>query len=107
MSRRPPRSTLFPYTTLFRSQSARAGIRLRQVLHAIQKFWQGSVVGAKNNFVGIRQAKTNRVAVAQCYRFRCFLSVDKKSALLSAILQPERASIDAQRSALPRQSRTR
>src|SRR3712207_8519326 len=25
MIRRPPRSTLFPYTTLFRSQSARAG----------------------------------------------------------------------------------
>src|SRR3712207_7828523 len=31
MIRRPPRSTLFPYTTLFRSQSALAGrARLRQ-----------------------------------------------------------------------------
>src|SRR5258707_9917728 len=26
MIRRPPRSTLFPYTTLFRSQKARAGV---------------------------------------------------------------------------------
>src|ERR1017187_10766287 len=26
MIRRPPRSTLFPYTTLFRSQNARSGI---------------------------------------------------------------------------------
>src|SRR2546430_11137315 len=27
MIRRPPRSTLFPYTTLFRSRHARAGVR--------------------------------------------------------------------------------
>src|SRR5260370_10678785 len=30
MIRRPPRSTLFPYTTLFRSGGARAGKRARQ-----------------------------------------------------------------------------
>src|SRR5687768_18236995 len=30
MIRRPPRSTLFPYTTLFRSQDARDGIGLGQ-----------------------------------------------------------------------------
>src|SRR5438876_5897891 len=29
MIRRPPRSTLFPYTTLFRSQSSRSSIRAR------------------------------------------------------------------------------
>src|SRR3712207_7457811 len=28
MIRRPPRSTLFPYTTLFRSQQLRVGVRL-------------------------------------------------------------------------------
>src|SRR5258708_22397361 len=28
MIRRPPRSTLFPYTTLFRSQAAKRGIQL-------------------------------------------------------------------------------
>src|SRR5687768_18016433 len=31
MIRRPPRSTLFPYTTLFRSPRADAGIGLRRV----------------------------------------------------------------------------
>src|SRR5260370_32418367 len=29
MIRRPPRSTLFPYTTLFRSISARTGVKFR------------------------------------------------------------------------------
>src|SRR5947209_20186752 len=31
MIRRPPRSTLFPYTTLFRSQRARSELPLRQL----------------------------------------------------------------------------
>src|SRR3712207_7328384 len=30
MIRRPPRSTLFPYTTLFRSRRARPGVRRRR-----------------------------------------------------------------------------
>src|SRR3712207_7722837 len=34
MIRRPPRSTLFPYTTLFRSRRLRAGALLRQVPRA-------------------------------------------------------------------------
>src|SRR3712207_8962956 len=32
MIRRPPRSTLFPYTTLFRSRAARLPARIRRVL---------------------------------------------------------------------------
>src|SRR3712207_8504402 len=35
MIRRPPRSTLFPYTTLFRSLPARLGIRPGRVLAAV------------------------------------------------------------------------
>src|SRR5258707_8476365 len=31
MIRRPPRSTLFPYTTLFRSLNARGGLRLEEL----------------------------------------------------------------------------
>src|SRR5258705_4911410 len=46
MIRRPPRSTLFPYTTLFRSRSARADARddrgnaprLADVVFAVQPF---------------------------------------------------------------------
>src|SRR3712207_7073046 len=34
MIRRPPRSTLFPYTTLFRSQPARLGAAVDGVEHA-------------------------------------------------------------------------
>src|SRR5205085_4867384 len=32
MSRRPPRSTLFPYTTLFRSPAQRAGLRAEDLI---------------------------------------------------------------------------
>src|SRR3989442_15762486 len=36
MIRRPPRSTLFPYTTLFRSESAREALRVEDVdLHGL------------------------------------------------------------------------
>src|SRR3712207_6304549 len=34
MIRRPPRSTLFPYTTLFRSAAAEQSIRLAAAIHA-------------------------------------------------------------------------
>src|SRR3712207_6909843 len=35
MIRRPPRSTLFPYTTLFRSEPTREGIRVRYRIDGI------------------------------------------------------------------------
>src|SRR3989475_7785331 len=35
MIRRPPRSTLFPYTTLFRSPFRPCGFGLRQILHRL------------------------------------------------------------------------
>src|SRR2546425_9582644 len=37
MIRRPPRSTLFPYTTLFRSNKILAGFRLHQVPRTCQE----------------------------------------------------------------------
>src|SRR3712207_9534777 len=36
MIRRPPRSTLFPYTTLFRSQLSEAAARYEQIIAACQ-----------------------------------------------------------------------
>src|SRR3712207_6993245 len=40
MIRRPPRSTLFPYTTLFRSKSRYSPLRLTRVaLHVLAGFW--------------------------------------------------------------------
>src|SRR2546425_6051628 len=47
MIRRPPRSTLFPYTTLFRSQAARLGRPVRFDTGAVQLLaaygWPGNV----------------------------------------------------------------
>src|SRR2546422_5474807 len=37
MTRRPPRSTFFPYTTLFRSRAPRNGATLRQLARARQQ----------------------------------------------------------------------
>ena len=41
MIRRPPRSTLFPYTTLFRSASADDGVGARAL-----RLWHGGGAGA-------------------------------------------------------------
>src|SRR6478752_8602214 len=38
MIRRPPRSTLFPYTTLFRSPAAACGLQRR--LHRLPRCWR-------------------------------------------------------------------
>src|SRR2546422_3201083 len=43
MIRRPPRSTLFPYTTLFRSRSTR-GVRVSLELQLVLLLW-GTLVG--------------------------------------------------------------
>src|SRR2546422_4510154 len=40
MIRRPPRSTLFPYTTLFRSRSA--GVRINHVQHRFHRWTDGA-----------------------------------------------------------------
>src|SRR5260370_22613818 len=44
MIRRPPRSTLFPYTTLFRSQASRRLLGQRGARHAGQEAVGGSLV---------------------------------------------------------------
>src|SRR5688500_19352742 len=36
MIRRPPRSTLFPYTTLFRSRSSRTGLDMSHILFMVE-----------------------------------------------------------------------
>src|SRR2546426_4589470 len=38
MIRRPPRSTLFPYTTLFRSKFRRLAIPMREVIDLMQEY---------------------------------------------------------------------
>src|SRR5258708_12482072 len=41
MIRRPPRSTLFPYTTLFRSSSANPWRRISRVVQTTSNTWNG------------------------------------------------------------------
>src|SRR2546429_3796623 len=58
MIRRPPRSTLFPYTTLFRSQPGHAPAYLRTVLHDERKQpWHGP-----RSFDGVRHCQAKRRA---------------------------------------------
>src|SRR5260370_20342848 len=66
MIRRPPRSTLFPYTTLFRSQDV-AGVHLFLAAHGLHRV----LVDLAHGFVGERslgfvlQAVTHQQLVAQ------------------------------------------
>src|SRR5437870_6404020 len=60
MLRRPPRFTLFPYTTLFRSASALAGGAMSKLFGGGQKAAsggiQGDVLATDNNTVGMGDA---------------------------------------------------
>src|SRR3712207_9536672 len=53
MIRRPPRSTLFPYTTLFRS-------------FIVEKEFEGFSVGKKENKLGIRASSTTEIILDGC-----------------------------------------
>src|SRR2546422_5679488 len=44
MIRRPPRSTLFPYTTLFRSHSILAGVRPQDIKEGVDRHALGGIV---------------------------------------------------------------
>src|SRR3712207_8260956 len=60
MIRRPPRSTLFPYTTLFRSDPREVGL---DVGHAAEDL--GQVVGAEQVAVALQEGRAVPVAIAQ------------------------------------------
>src|SRR5690242_21325414 len=72
MFRRPPRSTLFPYTTLFRSKHLRAGIqRVRAVLRLLH-------VG---NAVAVRIADRRQAerAIANLPRVREAVAIEEEA----------------------------
>src|SRR3712207_7243274 len=50
MTRRPPRSTLFPYTTLFRSPPRRRDARAEVRLHEPQQQWKRRVCLEQRQF---------------------------------------------------------
>src|SRR6476619_7779345 len=55
MIRRPPRSTLFPYTTLFRSQRVRAD-ETGEAMRALYRTYSGEIYGFALNALGERGA---------------------------------------------------
>src|SRR3712207_8905554 len=87
MIRRPPRSTLFPYTTLFRSEYAFKHILIRDVaygqlpkgrraeLHVRFADWVSALPGAEDEFVEI---------VAYHLEQACRLARDRKSTRLNS-----------------------
>src|SRR3712207_7146880 len=56
MIRRPPRSTLFPYTTLFRSRGLRCSRRRRGVRRARQR-WPLSLIGRSEEHTSELQSR--------------------------------------------------
>src|SRR2546430_5364223 len=54
MIRRPPRSTLFPYTTLFRSLGAVTGVESRAARHIVIDP-EGTACGAEGDAPGVLQ----------------------------------------------------
>src|SRR2546422_2237506 len=65
MIRRPPRSTLFPYTTLFRSQSVREQVALLVVSQYLGCLRAGADVRAAQSRVELAQALYKQAADLQ------------------------------------------
>src|SRR5260370_19198997 len=66
MIRRPPRSTLFPYTTLFRSQRLSASSRPNRTRRPTQARGLAHVTSVGNS---LAQADLGRRASRQCFQF--------------------------------------
>src|SRR5438876_4766944 len=69
MSRRPPRSTLFPYTTLFRSEEIQDGRKMSRV-HEVA--------------VQLGQPVQNGKSASRLVNGSCYLSQDRKSTRLNS-----------------------
>src|SRR5437762_7306118 len=63
MIRRPPRSTLFPYTTLFRSQKQRKFVFLdqRRILRHFERIWKGHDANAFDQRIPKRDGRSEAV----------------------------------------------
>src|SRR2546429_2742259 len=75
MIRRPPRSTLFPYTTLFRSISAVDGAR--QAITELDGLGHGSVLGGASTTPGLRSEEHTSELQSRLHLV-CRLLLEKK-----------------------------
>src|SRR3712207_7727525 len=79
MIRRPPRSTLFPYTTLFRSEVDRdyALVFQRRVVLAECRLLDYPLAGREKEVLGLRDRKSTRELQSRQYLV-CRLLLEKK-----------------------------
>src|SRR3712207_8447077 len=89
MIRRPPRSTLFPYTTLFRSRPPKAAARLREVSHRCPRSVQSAPSQghpADSRLTGGRSEEHTSELQSRQYLVCRFLLEKKKNLLESNII---------------------
>src|SRR2546422_5559452 len=75
MIRRPPRSTLFPYTTLFRSRSIR---QIHSALQEIQTFTGGRLAGITAKLVVRPRSEEHTSELQSRLHLVCRLLLEKK-----------------------------
>src|SRR2546427_8667430 len=83
MIRRPPRSTLFPYTTLFRSPAGQARLRLSE--HAADAH------GAEPAEPGLSRSEEHTSELQSQSNLVCRLLLEKKKSTSRAAPRPARA----------------
>src|SRR5438094_1788105 len=83
--RRPPRSTLFPYTTLFRSQYV-DDIPMAGTLHAA--FWRSPYAHAR--ITGLRRSEEHTSELQSPYDLVCRLLLEKKNIENPTVGEPQR-----------------
>src|SRR5947207_4478248 len=80
MIRRPPRSTLFPYTTLFRSEIESAG-------GEVTVFQAASVEGATDEEIDRKSTRLNSSHTVISYAVFCLKKKKKKKRKMSELLR--------------------
>src|SRR2546422_7062495 len=77
MIRRPPRSTLFPYTTLFRSEIRRRASRHRQANMRITEI-QTAVIEANYDWTIVKRSEEHTSELQSRLHLVCRLLLEKK-----------------------------
>src|SRR5256885_6112379 len=100
MIRRPPRSTLFPYTTLFRSRQSGAGLA-RKPSESTRIGLAASTRGTNAN--PIRDRKSTRLNSSHLVISYAVFCLKKKKTLFKSLFAPDNAHFIAAKHADPPQ----
>src|SRR2546429_4463600 len=82
MIRRPPRSTLFPYTTLFRSDSVTSGAGMTG------RRWPGASFFSTSSFIFCHRSEEHTSELQSRLHLVCRLLLEKKKTITSAAIVP-------------------